>query len=63
LIFSNYAPGRLLIHQLMGSSAWAQVHTTDRGEGDTASKRELANDTHQFLRGVWQNPAARGPVD
>jgi CelD/BcsL family acetyltransferase involved in cellulose biosynthesis len=55
--FSKYAPGRLLIHQIIASAATAQIHTIDRGEGDTASKRELANDEHQFLRGVWQNPS------
>ncbi|HEX9172943.1 MAG TPA: GNAT family N-acetyltransferase [Telluria sp.] len=52
---SKYAPGRLLIHHIIGASASAAIHTIDRGEGDTASKRELANDEHQFLRGVWHN--------
>ena len=52
---SKYAPGRLLIHHIIAGSAAAGIHTIDRGEGDTASKRELANEEHQFLRGVWQN--------
>jgi CelD/BcsL family acetyltransferase involved in cellulose biosynthesis len=52
---SKYAPGRLLIHHIIAASATAAIHTIDRGEGDTASKRELANDEHHFLRGVWNN--------
>lgn len=55
---SKYAPGRLLIHHIIAASAAAGIHTIDRGEGDTASKRELANEEHQFLRGVWQNKSA-----
>ena len=63
--FSKYAPGRLLIHHIIESSRDAAIHTIDRGEGDTASKRELANEEHSFLRGAWHNrsvgsSAARG---
>lgn len=52
---SKYAPGRLLIHHIIAESGAAGIHTIDRGEGDTASKRELANEEHRFLRGVWHN--------
>ena len=63
--FSKYAPGRLLIHSVIESSRAAAIHTIDRGEGDTPSKRELANEEHSFLRGAWHNrsvgsSAARG---
>jgi CelD/BcsL family acetyltransferase involved in cellulose biosynthesis len=63
--FSKYAPGRLLIHHIIEASRAAGIHTIDRGEGDTASKRELANEEHLFLSGAWHNrsicgSAARG---
>ncbi len=54
---SKYAPGRLLIHHIIESSAAAALHTIDRGEGDTSSKRELANEEHQFYRGAWTRPS------
>lgn len=58
--FSKYAPGRLLIHHIIEASAAAAIHTIDRGEGDTASKRELANEEHKFLRGAWHNRSLGG---
>lgn len=58
--FSKYAPGRLLIHQIIEASRAAAIHTIDRGEGDTASKRELANEEHRFLRGAWHNRSLGG---
>ena len=63
--FSKYAPGRLLIHNVIESSRAAAIHTIDRGEGDTVSKRDLSNEEHSFLRGAWHNRsvcsiAARG---
>jgi CelD/BcsL family acetyltransferase involved in cellulose biosynthesis len=53
--FSKYAPGRLLIHEIIGAGHAAGIHTIDRGEGDTPSKRELANEEHAYLRGAWHN--------
>lgn len=52
---SKYAPGRLLIHAIIGAGRDAGIHTIDRGEGDTPSKRELANEEHAYLRGAWHN--------
>jgi CelD/BcsL family acetyltransferase involved in cellulose biosynthesis len=52
---ARYAPGRLLIHHIMDAAVATAIHTIDRGEGDTASKRELANEEHRFYRGVWDN--------
>jgi len=52
---SKYAPGRLLIHHIIQSCQSASIHTIDRGEGDTPSKRELTNEEHLFYRGVWHN--------
>lgn len=55
---SKYAPGRLLIHHIIEASREAGIDTIDRGEGDTSSKRELANEEHQFYRGAWHNRSA-----
>ncbi len=60
--YAKYAPGRLLIHQIIESSHLASIHTIDRGEGDTPSKRELANEEHQFFRGVWHNKSVASQV-
>jgi CelD/BcsL family acetyltransferase involved in cellulose biosynthesis len=60
--FSKYAPGRLLIHHVIGASRAAAIHTIDRGEGDTSSKRELANEEHRFYRGVWHNKSVASRV-
>jgi CelD/BcsL family acetyltransferase involved in cellulose biosynthesis len=53
--FAKFAPGRLLIHRIISSAAAVGIHTIDRGEGDTPAKRDLANEEHRFLRGVWRN--------
>ena len=53
--YAKYAPGRLLIHHIIEMSSTAGIHTIDRGEGDTSSKRELANEEHRLLRGAWHN--------
>jgi len=52
---SKYAPGRLLIHSIIEASRQAGIHLIDRGEGDTPSKRELANEEHRYLRGAWHH--------
>jgi CelD/BcsL family acetyltransferase involved in cellulose biosynthesis len=59
---SKYAPGRLLIHHIIEASALAGIHTIDRGEGDTSSKRELANEEHLFYRGAWIRPSLSSSV-
>jgi CelD/BcsL family acetyltransferase involved in cellulose biosynthesis len=60
--YSKYAPGRLLIHHVIEASRAAAIHTIDRGEGDTSSKRELANEEHRFFRGVWHNKSVASRV-
>jgi CelD/BcsL family acetyltransferase involved in cellulose biosynthesis len=53
--FSQYAPGRLLVHQIIDSCREHGFDTIDRGEGDTPIKREIANEEYQLYRGVWQS--------
>ena len=57
---AKYAPGRLLIHRIIDSAPAAAIHTIDRGEGDTPSKRELANEEHRFFRGAWEAKSISG---
>lgn len=60
--YGRYAPGRLLIHHVIAACRGEGVHTIDRGEGDTSSKRELANEEHHFYRGAWRNRSAAGQL-
>lgn len=60
--FSKYAPGRLLIHHIIDSAHTASIHTIDRGEGDSSSKRELANEEHRFFRGAWYNKSVASGI-
>jgi CelD/BcsL family acetyltransferase involved in cellulose biosynthesis len=60
--FAKYAPGRLLIHQIIDSARKVSIHTIDRGEGDNSSKRELANEEHSFFRGTWHNATLASQV-
>jgi CelD/BcsL family acetyltransferase involved in cellulose biosynthesis len=53
--FSQYAPGRLLVHHIIESCREHGFDTIDRGEGDTPIKREIANEEYQLYRGVWQS--------
>ena len=60
--FAKYAPGRLLLHNIIKSSRSNSIHTIDHGEGDTASKRDLANEEYRLLRGVWHNKSITSHV-
>lgn len=53
--FSKYAPGRLLMHQMIAACPAAGLHTIDHGEGDSVNKRHLSNEEHQYFRGAWHN--------
>ena len=59
---AKYAPGRLLIHHIIEHSKSLGLRVIDRGEGDTPSKRELANEEHAFLRGAWHNASLASTV-
>lgn len=60
--YGRYAPGRLLIHHVLAACRHEQLGVIDRGEGDTSSKRELANEEHYFYRGAWRNRSAAGQL-
>lgn len=49
----KYAPGRLLLKQLIDSTAATGISLIDRGAGDGAAKQELANRELHYYRGLW----------
>jgi len=59
--FAAYSPGRVLFKHMLLQSDAAGISLIDRGEGDTAAKRDFATETHQFFRGLESgNWAGRG---
>lgn len=56
--FAKYAPGRLLMHQMIESCPAHGLHTIDHGEGDSINKRQVSNEEHMYFRGVWHNQSA-----
>ena len=50
--FSAYSPGRVLFKHVVLNARDAGITLIDRGEGDTAAKREFATESHQLYRGL-----------
>ena len=50
--FAAYSPGRILFKHVILQSSVSGISLIDRGEGDTAAKRDFATETHQFLKGL-----------
>lgn len=57
--YANHSPGRMLFRHMFDAAPGHGVLLFDRGEGDTQAKRDFANESHQFGKGVW---AASGPL-
>lgn len=51
--FKSYSPGRLLMAEIINVANAQGITLIDRGAGDSAFKRELANDQLEYFRGVW----------
>lgn len=49
--FSAYSPGRILFKNVILQSDAAGIDLIDRGEGESAAKRDFATESHQFFRG------------
>ena len=58
--YASYSPGRILFKHLFLAAAAEGIQVFDRGEGDTQAKRDFANETHTFSRGLWQVAGWRG---
>jgi CelD/BcsL family acetyltransferase involved in cellulose biosynthesis len=52
----SYAPGRMLMKAILEAPEAAGLSCIDRGVGDTAAKRDFANEQHFFRRGLWHRP-------
>lgn len=53
--FKSYSPGRLLLAEIINAAEANGIKLIDRGAGDSAFKRELANEDQEFYRGVWSS--------
>jgi CelD/BcsL family acetyltransferase involved in cellulose biosynthesis len=49
-----------LFKHLFLAAAAEGIQVFDRGEGDTQAKRDFANETHIFFRGLWHVAGWRG---
>lgn len=50
--FSAYSPGRILYRQVLRDALAEGIECIDRGEGDSAAKRDFANETHHLFKGL-----------
>ncbi len=56
LRFAAFSPGRILFWQLLLASQAHGIACIDRGAGDSAAKRDFANEEHRFVRGLVMVP-------
>ena len=57
-----YAPGRLLLKQIILRADSVGVSRIDRGSGFTQAKREFANYRHTYYRGAWYQPGVKSTL-
>ena len=55
----KFAPGRLLLKNVIQCAPDAGIGLIDRGAGDTHAKRQLTNQEHRFYRGAWYRHGIR----
>jgi len=53
-----FAPGRILLKQLILNSRTHGLVRIDRGAGDSVAKRDFSTSHHFFCGGLWQRPGA-----
>ncbi len=53
--FAAYSPGRLLMKHVLHAASEAGIRVIDRGEGDTAAKREFATESHVYFKGLLRH--------
>jgi CelD/BcsL family acetyltransferase involved in cellulose biosynthesis len=51
-----FAPGRILLKQIIHNAQTNGLKRIDRGAGDSVAKRDLATSQHFFYEGLWQRP-------
>jgi CelD/BcsL family acetyltransferase involved in cellulose biosynthesis len=55
--FAAYSPGRLLMKHVLHAASEAGIRVIDRGEGDSAAKREFATESHEYFKGLVHREA------
>lgn len=50
--FASYSPGRILYRHILRSAQTEGVTCIDRGEGETAAKRDFSTEEHFFYKGL-----------
>jgi CelD/BcsL family acetyltransferase involved in cellulose biosynthesis len=55
-------PGRLLLYKTIEAADSIGLRAIDRGEGDSAVKRDYATSEHTYYMGVWSRPSLGGLV-
>ncbi len=50
--FAVFSPGRILFRHILAVSDLHGIACIDRGEGDSAAKRDFANEEHVFCKGI-----------
>lgn len=50
--FAAYSPGRILFKHVILQADAMGIRLIDRGQGDTAAKRDFATESHQFFKGL-----------
>jgi len=55
-VLKAFAPGRILLKQIIQSAQFHGLERIDRGAGDSVAKRDFATSQHFFYTGLWQQP-------
>jgi CelD/BcsL family acetyltransferase involved in cellulose biosynthesis len=53
---ASYAPGRLLLHQIISNADQGGIEVIDRGTGESQAKRDFPSERRTFYSGVWHRP-------
>lgn len=59
---SRYAPGRMLLKEIIDSSGALGLDTIELGAGASKAKRDFANAERTYYRGIWYLPNARATL-
>lgn len=59
---ASYAPGRLLLHNIISNADQGGLEVIDRGSGETQAKRDFPSERHTFYSGVWYRPGLHSLV-
>ena len=52
-----FAPGRILLKQIILGTQSLGLERIDRGAGDSVAKRDFSTSRHFFFSGLWQRPS------